>query len=287
MATDISNILYLISQRYSTFSRSNKLVADYIMKNIHNIAFTTLDALAKEIGVSTTTIIRFAHTLGFTGYSDMQKEIQDMLIDKISLPARLDSFSRRRVSKDQLLSDTFNSEIRDIQSTLSALPEGSAAKALDAIVGGKTLYILGMRGSFSLAVYAYARIGQVRRDTRLIHTTGMLFPEELMDAKEGDVCLAFFFQRYSRNASQIISWLKKKKVTVVIITGEHPTGLEEHGDVILPCNVSSQTVKNSYVAPMCLVNYLYNAIITEDYDSSKEVLDEIEQFLSDGYFLSL
>lgn len=284
---DIPNILYLISQEYGTLSRSNKQVADYILKNVHNIAFITLDKMAKDIGVSTTTIIRFAHTLGFSGYSDMQKEIQSMLIDKISLPARLDSVSKKHVSKDQLLRDTFKNEIANIEGTLASIPEKSVEKALDYISNGKTLYLLGLRGSFSLSLYAYARIAQIRRNTRLLQGTGMLLPEDLTDIKEGDICLAFFFQRYSRHTAQVIEWFRKKKAKVIVITGENPVGLNSLADVILPCKVSGQTMKNSYVAPLCIVNYLFNGLLASDYNKSKEVLDDIEQFLSDGYFLSL
>ena len=89
---------------------SQKTVANYMLEHRNAVAFITLDEIAIKIGVSTTTVIRFARMLGYSGYADMQKDIRNTIVDKVSLPERLIQ-SRQTTSKDQLLSDTMKNDI--------------------------------------------------------------------------------------------------------------------------------------------------------------------------------
>lgn len=283
----MSDILYTISQRYNSFTHSHKIVANFMMENINNIAFVTLEDMAACIGVSTTTVIRFARNLGYNGYSDMQNDIQSSLRDKISLPARLSASGRHDINQNQLLQETFDNEIKNISNTLNNLSADDLERSINTILNADHIHILGLRGSYSLAVYTMARLGQIRNNVHLVHSLGMLFPEDLVGVKKGDVCLAFFFPRYSRSAANIIAWLKKKGVFVILVTNENYSIIASYGDIILPCYVKSNSLKNSYVAPMCLINYLVSAVTLKDYDGSMAVLEETEKFLSQGYFLGL
>jgi len=256
------------------------------MENINSIAFNTLDDLALKIGVSTTTIIRFARILGYNGYSDMQQDIQSKIRGKVSLPQRLNE-SLINLKRDKLLIDTYENDIANIKNTFANVSEEDLKAAINSIITGKTVYVLGLRSSFSLAYYIASRLSQIKDNIRFIQAIGMTYPEEIVGAKEGDVCITFMFPRYSKMTANIVTTLKKRKVKIILFTSSNYSAIKSYGDIILPCSVKSLSFKNSFVAPMCLCNYLVAAISVENYSNAVNVLNQTEEILSYGYYLGL
>lgn len=282
----MSDFLNKISEKYDLLTHSQKTVATYVLDNLDTIAFYTLEDIAYKIGVSTTTIIRFARILGFNGYSDMQKEIQSVIRNKITLPERL-SASTSHTTQDKLFTDSFKNDISNINSTLKMLSENDLKLTVDSIVNASNIYIIGMRSSFALAHYTASRLGQIKTNVRLMQSIGMFYPEEMVGAKPGDVCIAFLFPRYSKTAANIVSWFKKKGITVILITSQSHVAVNSYADIILPCNVSGISFKNSFAAPMCLINYIAAAVAFNNYDEAMKTLKQTEDILSQGYYLGL
>ena len=283
----MSDILTKISEEFDSFTHSQKVVASYVTENTNALAFSTLDDFAMKIGVSTTTIIRFARALGYSGYSDMQKDIQKIIKDKVSLPERLNSSSALNMNEDQLLKDTFNNDINDIHSTFASMSKEDLHQAIETIISAKNVYLLGLRSSFSLSYYMSSRLGQIRKNVRLIQSVGLDFPEEIIGADESDICIGFMFPRYSKHTANILSWFKQNGVKIILVTSQNWVSVKDYGDIILPCCVNSVSFKNSFVAPMCLINYITAAIAMDDFSGSMEVLKQTEQILSQGYYLGL
>lgn len=281
----MSDILIKISEEFNSFTHSQKVVANYVTENTNALAFSTLDDFAMKIGVSTTTVIRFARALGYSGYSDMQKDIQNLIKDKVSLPERLNSSIS--LNEDQLLNDTFNNDINDITSTLAAMSKEDLHHAIEMILSANKIYLLGLRSSFSLSYYMASRLGQIRKNVHLIQSVGMGFPEEIISAQENDICIGFMFPRYSKHTANILSWLKQNGVKIILVTSQNWISVKNYGDIILPCCVNSVSFKNSFVAPMCLINYITAAVSMDDFSGSMEILKQTEQILNKGYYLGL
>ncbi|WP_432661885.1 MurR/RpiR family transcriptional regulator [Wukongibacter baidiensis] len=281
----MSDFLNKLIQNFDTFTNSQKTIANYLMENLDTVAFNTLEDISSKVGVSTTTVIRFTRALGYNGYSELQKDIQGGIKNKVSLPNRLNE--EVNIPKDQLLYDSFENDMKNIQKTLSSLSEDALLNTIQTISSARNVYILGMRGSFSLAHYMFSRLGQIRRNIRLIQSVGITYPEELIGAAEGDVCIAYFFPRYSKASATILSWLKRKGVKIILFTSLNHHAVREFGDVFLPCAISGISFKNSYAAPICLTNYIAAAMVGNDYERSKEVLEDMEDLLSQGYYLGL
>lgn len=282
----MADILSKITEEYNSFTHSQKVVANYVMENYNLIAFDTLDDLAQRIKVSTTTIIRFSRSLGYNGYTDMQRDIQAHLKDKISLPERLTS-STEQVQHDQILKEAFQNDINNINETLQKLSMEELQKAVQQMCSARCIYLLGMRGSFSLAYYAASRFGQLRHNVHLIQSAGMLYPEEISNAGPEDLCIAFFFPRYSKTTASMISWLRKKQTPIILITGQSHHSISSYGDLIFPCSIKGSSVKNSYAAPVCLINYFTAALARENHHTAKKVLEETEELLNQGYYLGM
>lgn len=280
----MSVFLNKLSDNFNSFTHSQKVIANYLLDNLDTIAFSTLETLSELVGFSTTTIIRFSRALGYTGYSDMQKDIQNN-IHKAALPDRLDQTSS--ISDDKLLNASFYNDIQNIQKTLSIQNTDDLKKVVGALSNANNIYILGMRSSYAIAYYTASRLGEIKENVRLIQSTGMIYPEEIVSASEGDVCIAYLFPRYSKIAASIISWFRNANVKIILITSLNYSAVSGYGDIILPCAINSVSYKNSLSAPLCLTNYLVAAVAKANYEEAKEVLTKTEVILSQGYYLGL
>ena len=248
-------------------------------------AFSTLESLAEKIDVSTTTIIRFSRALGYKGFSEMQRDIQAELKQKESLPGRLADMPP--ISDNHLLRASFENDMKNIRKTLEVQRDEDLKKAVEIISGAKNIYVLGMRSSFAVAHYMASQLGEIKKHVNLIQSIGMIYPEEIVGAGEGDVCIAYLFPRYSKVAATMITWLREHGAKVILITSMNYGAVSGYGDVILPCAISSVTYKNSFAAPLCLTNYMIAALAKQNYEEAKEVLSRTESILAQGYYLGI
>lgn len=281
----MSDVLQHISEHFDLLTNSQRSVAHYIMDNVGAVAFNTLDELAMKIGVSTTTVIRFARAIGYRGYTEMQQDIRDGIRGKVSLPERY-SAATQNIQLDELLVDSFQNDIENINQTLVLLRDDLLRDAVNAMVQSRHVYVLGMRGSFSMAHLLSSRLGQIKDNVHLIQAIGDIYPEEINGSGQGDLCVAFMFPRYSKMTASLVSTLKKRGVKILLITSPNHDIINTYGDIILPCVVQSVSYKSSFVAPLCLINYLVTAVSMED-ERAKEILDQTENVLSRGYYLGL
>ncbi|EST11343.1 MurR/RpiR family transcriptional regulator [Sporolactobacillus laevolacticus] len=274
-----------VNQNFNQFTSSQKKVANYILDHLETVAFSTLEELALKIDTSTTTVIRFTKVLGYKGYSEMQKDIQNGIKNKDTLPHRVSEIGD--IPSNQLLRSVFNNEINNIQKTLAAQSEDDLDEVIKLIIDAKNVYIIGMRSSFSLAFYTASRLGQIKGHTHLVQSSGMTFPEEISGAKSGDICIVFLFPRYSKTTSTLVSSLKESGVKIILFTSLNYSILKGYGDIIIPCAVSEVTYKNSFAAPICIIDYIVAAVLQNNRDEAIQLLDKTERLLSQGYYLGL
>lgn len=281
----MSDFLTNLNQHFDSFTHSQKLTANYLTDHMTEFAFSTLENLAEKIDVSTTTVIRFSRALGYKGFSEMQRDIQAELKQKESLPGRLADMPP--ISDNHLLRESFENDMKNIRKTLEVQRDEDLKKAVEIISGAKNIYVLGMRSSFAVAHYMASQLGEIKKHVNLIQSIGMIYPEEIVGAGEGDVCIAYLFPRYSKVAATMITWLREHGAKVVLITSMNYGAVSGYGDVILPCAISSVTYKNSFAAPLCLTNYMIAALAKQNYEEAKEVLSRTESILAQGYYLGI
>lgn len=272
-------------EHYEEFTHSQRQVASYIEEHLEDIAFCTLDVLASKINVSTTTVIRFARVLGYAGFSDMQDDVKREIQNKASLPERLEGIMR--VSDNDLLQNAFAIDIENIRQTLAAQKSENLERTVELVKNAKKIYILGMRSSFSLAHYMASRLGEIKRNVHFIQSTGMVYPEEIVGAEEGDVCIAYVFPRYSKTTMNILAWMRSRGVKIILFTSMNDLPIKHYGDICFSCAIKSVSCKNSLTAPMCLTNYLVAEFSRSNYEEAREVLSRTEEILSTGFYLGI
>ncbi|MGI6128625.1 MAG: MurR/RpiR family transcriptional regulator [bacterium] len=275
-----------VNDNYHMFTKTQRKIADFIIEHYDKLAFITLEEMAEQAQVSTTSVIRFARILDFQGYTQLQQKIQRGLMKKVTLPERYED-SYRNINKERLLTDMMNAEIHALKKTVEYVTREQLEAAVKAIIDAQRIYILGSRSTFGVSHYIASYLGQVRDRVQLVSGVGGIYPEELAGAKEGDVCISYMFPRYQKMLSNLLSFLKSKGVTVILFTSPAYDAVKHLGDVFLCCHVQSMLPKDSLLSVMLLSNYLVAAVMASDYASTRRRLKGIEEVLEKGFYLGL
>ena len=183
--------------------------------------------------------------------------------------------------------DSFKRDIDNIASTLHLLSENDLAKAVSSIIAAQNIYVLGTRGNFSVAHYLGYRLSQIKRGVHLVSGLSMDYPEEIASIRRGDVCIAFLTPRYSRMTANLVAWMKKRGVMIILFTKEGSSEINLYGDIILPCRTDGISYKSSLIALFAVCNYILAAVVPQNHDESMEVLAQTEELLGQGFFLGL
>lgn len=276
-----------INNALSHMTKSQRSVASYYLLHLNEASLFTLETAAEKMQVSTTTVIRFARALGYTGFTQMQKDLQQNLLSKAGLPERLQELQSSSKENNKLLISSMQNDIDDITKTFDAIDSSQLDKVVNMINDARKVYILGLRSSFSLAHYLTSRLSQIRPDVRLVQTEGMLYPEDFSGANDKDLCITFLFPRYSNTTLKLLQWLKKKKTPVVLVTSTIYDDVAELGNIILPCSVTGVSFKNSFAGPIALINYIAAATAIVGHDRAMETIKDTESFLDMGDYIGV
>ena len=272
-------IIELIRLKMEQMTRSEQRVALYILGHMNDIAFFTLDELARQTDVSTTTVLRFCRRLDFDGFKQFQHTVRTDL--KYS-PDLLDKFHRTADNQleDTLLAQTVQQGIRCIQQSFREMPFEVVDDAVKRIAGARRVYTFGMRESQALAAYAYSRLLTVRGDVFLYQDGYTGNVEALLSSTDADVFVVFLFHRYTRQTLRILEVLKERNVQVILITSPPVEMVARLATVLLPCQVDANGIKNSALAPICLADYLCNAVAMVNAEATLQRMRQSEELFA-------
>ena len=258
--------------------RGHRLIASYILEHYDKAAFMTAAKLGVLAQVSESTVVRFATELGYAGYPQLQRALQDMIRTKLTAVQRMEIASSR-VDEDNILNAVLTSDMEKIKMTLDTIDRTVFQQSIEAILNAKQIYILGVRSSSALASFLGFYFNLIFENIRLVHTTSVseMF-EQLLRVQEGDVVLGISFPRYSRRTLQALKYAKDQKSTVISITDSYSSPLVEFSDYSLIARSDMASFVDSLVAPLSLINALIFAVgmrKKEDVSRAFEHLEEI------------
>lgn len=270
------NILEQIKSSMDIMTKSEQKIAMHCIGNLKDFAFYSLDTLADKITISTASVIRFCRKLGFKGFKEFQDAVredfryQPDLPDKFSRTAKLNVF-------DNLLERVIESDVSCLYRTFDELKFERISDAVDRISGAKRVFTFGMRESYAMAHYAYTRFLTVRNDVYILNAGYNGEVEPLLSLTKDNVCVVFLFHRYTAQALEILSALKKQGVDVILITSPPCDKVEVFASVLLPCYVDAGNIKNTSIAPVCITDYLCNAVAIKNGEASLEYMKKSEE----------
>ena len=270
------DILTLIQENIHTFSKGQKRIANFILDSYDKAAFMTASRLGKRVGVSESTVVRFAAELGYDGYPDMQKSLQKMIRNRLTSVQRIE-VTNDRIGDQDLLSMVLQSDIEKIRMTLEELDRDSFEHAVDAIVSARKIYIIGVRSSASIATFLTFYFNLIFDNVVEVsaNTASEVF-ENLLRVGEGDVVIGVSFPRYSSRTVQAMSFARDRKATTIAITDSEASPLAPICTYTLKARSDMASFVDSLVAPLSLVNALLVAVSRKKNDDLAHTFETLE-----------
>ena len=267
------NLLLRINDKMDRFSKGQRLIAQFILEQYDKAAYITAAKLGSIVGVSESTVVRFASELGYDGYPGMQKELRAMICTKLTATQRLDVAADRMGTGD-ILQSVLDADMENIRQSLLQIDREEFLKIADAIVNAKHIYILGVRSSASLASFLSFYLNLITPNVRHVQTsTASELFEQIFRIEKGDVLIAISFPRYSTRTLKAINYAKSRTATVIGITDSVSSPIAHAADMSLIAKSDMVSFADSLVAPLSVINALVVAISMK---KKKEVVESLE-----------
>jgi DNA-binding MurR/RpiR family transcriptional regulator len=260
------------------FSKGQRKIADFILGSYDKAAFMTANRLGKQVGVSESTVVRFASELGYDGYPDMQRSLQKMIRSRLTTVQRIE-VTKDRFGGQDLLSAVLQADMDKIRQTLEELDRESFDRAVDAIVSARKIYIIGVRSSASVALFLHFYFNLIFDHVTLVsaNTVSEIF-ESLLRVGEGDVVIGVSYPRYSSRTVRAMNFARDRGATTVAITDSEASPLVPISTYSLMARSEMASFVDSLVAPLSLVNALLVAVSqrrNEDVERTFQTLEDI------------
>jgi len=275
------DILLAIEASAEGLSKAQKKIAEYILGNYEKAAFMTAIRLARFAEVSESTVVRFAMEQGYDGYPEMRRALQDSMRSKLTSVQRI-RLAKDRLSSHDILTQVLSSDIEQIRQTMEKTDSEVFAKAVDAIVEAKSIYILGLRSSSFLAKFMGFYFDLLFSNSRVISESpdSEVF-EQIVRLSKDDVLIAISFPRYSRRTIKTMQYAHSVGTKVIAITDGMASPLTELADISLCAKSDMISFLDTLVAPLSLVNALVVAVsekapgdLYENFERLERIWDE-------------
>lgn len=255
-----NDLFSVLQQKSASFSKGQRLLANFITESYDKAAFMTASKLGKTVGVSESTVVRFAAELGFEGYPHMQKAMQELVLNRLTSIQRME-VANDRIGSQDVLSAVLQSDADKLRQTAELLDREAFAKAVDAILKAKHIFVLGCRSVAPLASFLGYYLSFMFPNVHIVTASGAseMF-EKLIDIQAEDVVLAFSFPRYSAATAKGAQYCRTTGATVIGFTDSQLSPLGQNSDYVLLAKSDMLSLVDSLVAPLSLINALIVAL---------------------------
>ncbi len=274
MSTDL---LQALKDGMPSFSKGQKLIAAYIVEHYEKAAYLTAQRLGAIVGVSESTVVRFAIELGFEGYPEFQEALQKMIRSHLTAVQRME-VTNSLIGDGDVLDKVLQSDIDKIRHTMEEIDRASFASAVDAIVKAKRIYILGVRSSSYLAGFLNHHFRMIFDNVRFVQTPSRseMF-EQIMQVGEGDVMIAISFPRYSTRIINAVEYARSRGADVVALTDSRRSPIAAHATQLLLAQSDMASFVDSLAAPLSIINALIVAVTRARQEEVAERLHALEE----------
>ena len=283
-----NEILKKIEENYKGFSTRPKLIADYILKNYDKAAFLTAAKLGTAVGVSESTVVRFATELGYKGYPGFQKALEELVRTKLNSIQRME-VTYGRITQSEILESVLNSDVDKIKQTLTNIDQKAFEMAVDTIINARKIYIIGIRSCSPLAEFLSFYLNLICDNVIPVRTNSSseIF-EQLIRVGEDDVVIGISFPRYSMRTLKALEFASNRKAKVITLTDSIHSPINLYSSCNLIARSDMASIVDSLVAPLSVINALVvalcmkkqNEVITT-LETLEEIWDEYQVYSSD------
>lgn len=270
------DILSILEEKGPTFSKGQRRIAGYITEAYDKAAFMTASRLGKTVGVSESTVVRFAVELGFDGYPEMQKAMQEMVMNRLTAVQRIE-VANDRIGNQDVLTKVLQADADKLRQTADTISREHFRLAVEAILKARRIYVLGVRSTAPLANFVGYYLNYMFEAVKVITVSGAgeMF-ENLVNVTPEDVVLAFSFPRYSSATLKAVQYCRGLGATVIGITNSTVSPLAQNSDHVLIAKSDMVSLVDSLVAPLSVVNALLVALVSAREAEVQKSLETLE-----------
>ena len=270
------NLLQLMERRMPEFSKGQRQIARYILGHYDRAAYMTASKLGALVEVSESTVVRFANELGFDGYPELQRALQEMARTHLTAAQRME-VADNLLDKDTVLSKVLLGDADKIRQTLEGIDQGAFTDAVEKIVSARNIYILGVRSAAALADFLSFNFRMMFDNVRVIEgKTGTEVFEQILDIGPEDVLIAISFPRYSKRTVHAVEFARNAGADVVAITDSADSPLAPGSSQLLTARSDMASFVDSLVAPLSVINAMIAAASMQRHDEVAKRLRRLE-----------
>lgn len=261
---------------YGKFSKGQKKLADFIRKDYDKAAFLTAAKMGEEVGVSESTVVRFATALGYEGYPEFQKALGELVRNKLNSIQRMEVMYGR-VSQSEILASVLQSDIEKIKLTMAAMDHDAFELAVDTILAARKIYVIGIRSCAPLADFLAFYLNLICEDVTAVSTNSSseIF-EQLIRIDERDVIIGISFPRYSMRTLKALEFASNRKAKVITLTDSVHSPMTLYSSCNLIARSDMASIVDSLVAPLSVVNALVVALCMKKQNEVIKTLETLE-----------
>ena len=271
------DLLKMIEEGMPSFSKGQRLIAAYILEHYDKAAYYTASRLGTIVGVSESTVVRFANELGYEGYPELQRALKKLIRSRLTSFQRME-ITNSLIGEDNVPEKVLASDIEKIRQTAAEIDHESFVAAVKNIVEAKNIYIIGVRSSSTLAGFLSHSLRMIFDNVRLVQTTsGSEMFEQIMQVGKGDVMIAISFPRYSSRIINAVEYAKGRGADIIALTDSKFSPIAAEADQLLLAYSDMASFMDSLVAPLSIINALVVAVARERETEVSERLRILEE----------
>ncbi len=272
---EVKDLMKIIQIKYPRLSKSQKLIAEYILSSYDKAAFMTAAKLGVSVGVSESTVVRFANEVGFEGYPKLQKALQELIKNRLTTVQRLE-LSNDYLSNEYALRSVLKADIDNIRITLEKIDFKMFENVLDSIFRANKIYIIGLRSSTALAEFLGFYLNVILQNVKVVSYGISDIFEQMINVKKGDLVIGIGFPRYATKTINALDFAKSRGADVVAITDSKRSPLASKADYTLIAESNMASFVDSLVAPLSVINALIIAVGMKEKEYISETFNNLE-----------
>ncbi|PKM73868.1 MAG: N-acetylmannosamine kinase [Firmicutes bacterium HGW-Firmicutes-16] len=270
------DVLAVIANSTIHYSKGQRRISKYIQDNYDKAAFMTAGKLGATVGVSESTVVRFAAELGYDGYPGMRKALQEVIRNRLTSVQRIE-VAKDLINGSNVLKAVLTADMEKLQKTIDEIDMVSFNAAVDAIIGAEQVYIVGMRSSATLSSFMGYYLNLLRDNVHLLHDTAVSeVYEQVIRIKKGDVFIAMSYPRYCSRTVKAMRFAKDAGATTISLTDGESSPLVKISDITLYAKSDMVSFLDSLVAPLSLINALIVSIGLRSEDALSDTFKRLE-----------
>lgn len=276
-----ADVLGRIEELYPGMSKGHKAIANYIRDSYDTAVFMTAAKIGEEIGISESTVVRFASSLGYDGFPDFQRNLAVWVKNKLNTVQKVGA-KYGNSSQSEIIDSIMKGDIEKINDTLKDIDADSFEAAVDALLEAKHVYILGIRSCAPLAQFLAFYLNMVRQDVICITTTSASETfEQMIRINEEDAFVGISFPRYSMRTLKALEMASDRNAKVITLTDSSHSPMCMYSNINLLARSDMVSIVDSLVAPLSVINALVVAFCLKAPETIKENLSTLENVWSD------